>query len=77
MGGVMWEIKSPVGNSKATIGRILKRASKQSRNIVIACFRTTMPDNDIIKTLHFELSKRRQIKRVVLITKSKEIIEIQ
>jgi len=77
MSGVLWEIKSPEGNSKATIGRILKRASKQSRNIVIDCCRTIMPDETITKALRFELSKRQQIKRVVLITKNKEIVEIQ
>ena len=77
MGGILWEIKSPQGKSRATIGRTLKRASKQSRNIVIDCRRMALPYDNIIRMIRFELSKRRQVKKVVLITKKKEVVEIQ
>ena len=77
MVGVLWEIKSPQGKSRATIGRTLKKASKQSRNVVIDCRRMAIPYEKILSMLHFELSKRRQIKKVVLIAKNKEVIEIQ
>jgi len=77
MGGVLWEIKTPQGKSRATIGRILKRASKQSRNVVIDCSFMGLPFDSIVNLLRFELGKRRQIKKVVLITKNKEVIEIQ
>ena len=76
MSGILWEMKSPEGNSKTTIGRILKRASKQSRNIVIDCNRTALTDDNIIKVLRFELGKRRQIKKIILVTKNKEIVEL-
>ena len=77
MDGVVWEIKAPEGNSKETIGRILKRASKQSVNIVLDCRRTALPDEIIKKKVCYELTKRRQIKRVVMIMKDKKVIEIQ
>ena len=77
MVGILWEIKSPQGKSRATIGRTLKKASKQSRNIIIDCRRMALPYEKIVSMLRFELSKRRQIKRVVLIAKNKEVVEIQ
>jgi len=36
-----------------------------------------LPYEKIVSMLRFELSKRRQIKRVVLIAKNKEVVEIQ
>ena len=77
MGGAEWEMKAPEGNSKTTIGRILQRASWQSKNIVVDCRRTTLPEEVIRRTLLFELGKRQQIKKLILITKDKKVLELQ
>jgi hypothetical protein len=77
MNGVLWEMKAPEGDSRTTIGRILRRASKQSKNIVIDSHHTSLSDEAVKKTLLFELSKRRQIRKIILITKDSEIIEIK
>jgi len=78
--GVEWEIKSPIGNSKATIENQFRRASKQSKYIVIDTRRTTLDCDRIEKMLLLELNKRPIIKRVILIKKSAtnsvEVVEI-
>ena len=68
--GVEWEMKSPIGNSKATIENQFRRASKQSKHIVIDTRRTTLEYDRIEKMLLLEMNKRPIIKRVILIKKS-------
>ena len=68
--GVEWEMKSPIGNSKATIENQFRRASRQSKNIVIDTRRTTLEYDRIEKMLLLEMNKRPIIKRVILIKKS-------
>jgi len=78
--GVEWEMKSPIGNSKATIENQFRRASRQSKHIVIDTRRTTLEYDRIEKMLLLEMNKRAIIKRVILIkksaTNSAKVIEI-
>jgi len=76
MHGVEWEIKSPIGESKSTIGNQFKTASKQSKHIVIDTRRTTLEYDRIEKSVHHEMKKRVTIKRVILINKSAIVVEI-
>jgi hypothetical protein len=76
MHGVEWEIKSPIGASKSTIGNQFQAASRQSKHIVIDTRRTTLEYDRIEKSVHHEMKKRVMVKRVILINKSAVVIEI-
>jgi len=72
-----WEIKCPKGASRATVENQFRRASKQSGNIIIDTRRTRLRYKMIEKNVIFELKKHPSVKKVVLIDKSDNIIEIQ
>jgi len=74
--GVEWEIKSPTGNSKSTIGNQFHAASRQSKYIVIDTRRTSLEYDRIEKTVLLEMKKRIGIKKVILINKTTEVVEI-
>ena len=71
-----WEIKSPKGNGKKTIENNLREASKQSQNIVMDLRRIRMHQTRAIARINFFLSKPNRLKRVLIVTKSKKVIEI-
>ncbi|MDR0652621.1 MAG: hypothetical protein LBG12_04870 [Synergistaceae bacterium] len=77
MQGLEWEIKSPTGNSKNTIDRQLKRAVKQSKNLVFDGRRTALSDSDIEKIVALEMTKRGSIRKVIFITKLGGVVEIE
>jgi len=76
MNGVAWEIKSPKGKSSSTISNQIRRASKQSCNLIIDSRSTKLKYIEIERRLRFGLSKSTSIKRVILIDKSGKIVEI-
>jgi len=75
--GVEWELKCPIGASKATIENQFRRASKQAKNIIIDTRRTKLEYEIIEKRVLFELHKRPSMKKVILIDKCKKVIELQ
>lgn len=76
MNGIMWEIKSPKGNSvTSTIQAQFKRGAKQSRSLIIDGRRTKLTDTYIQKQIILELRHRSRIKRVIYITKSSKVNE--
>ena len=74
--GVQWEMKSPIGASKSTIGNQFSVAKKQSRNIIIDTRRTAIEYDEIEKKAVIEMKKRPNTKRVILIDKFEKVIEI-
>ena len=76
VGSTKWEIKSPRGNSKKTIENNLRVARKQSRNIVIDLRRMKMHQKRATARINFFLANPHHFKRVVIITKSRKVIEI-
>jgi len=74
---VEWEIKCPKGNSKSTIRNQFRRASRQSKNIIVDTRRTKLKYSDIEESVLFELKNRPYIRKIILIDKSEKIIEIQ
>ncbi|MDR0884990.1 MAG: hypothetical protein LBN22_01260 [Clostridiales Family XIII bacterium] len=77
MRGVMWEMKSPCGNSKTTISNNLKNAKKQSASIIFDNRRMKMSDPKIQADLMRELVKRKYISRLIMITKDEKVVEIR
>jgi len=65
-----------MGKSKYTIQEQFRRASKQAKNIIIDTRRTKLKDEFIKKAVLFELKKRPNIKKVVIIDKLEKVIEI-
>jgi len=74
--GQLWEIKSPTGKARGSIERQLKRALKQSRNVIIDARRSLLSDSVIELELKRQCTIRRSIRKLVLITKAEIVIEI-
>ena len=75
--GTLWEVKSPTGGSKATIQNQFRRASKQSKNIVLDIRRIKLKHEIIEKRVLFELQQHSNLKKVILVEKSENVVEIQ
>ncbi len=75
--GVSWELKSPMGSSSRTIENNMRAARKQSTNIIIDLSRIKIHQHRAIARIQFFLSKPNQFKKVLVITKTQKVIEIQ
>ena len=74
--GLEWEIKCPTGESKSTIRNQFRRASGQSKNIVIDTRRTKLDYKYIENEVFYQINERPYIKNVILIDKFENVIEI-
>lgn len=76
--GVLFEFKSPEGSSSRSIEHILKKAAKQSPNLVIDSSRVkNMRDRSIQNFLITWLkSNRTGIKRILFVNRSGDVIDI-
>jgi len=75
--GVPWEIKGPVGNTRHTISRQIKKASKQSKSIIIDTSRTKIKDKDIERWLKADVMQHKSLQNLKLMTKNGKIIDIK
>ena len=73
--GVEWELKTPKGASKSTIYKQFRRASKQAKNIIIDSRYTKLRYERIEASVLLEIKKRQSIKKVILIDKTKKVVE--
>ena len=76
LNGQLWEIKSPKGKSRNTIGRQMKRAVKQSKNIIVDGRRSPLVDDVIKSELIKQCAERRSLKKLIFISKKQLVIEI-
>lgn len=75
--GTRWELKSPLGDGKNTIKNNLHNARKQSVNIIIDLRRIKMHQTKAIANIKYYLtSHRSQIRHIIVITKSEDVLEI-
>lgn len=75
--GVEFEIKSPKSASANSLEHLLKKALKQSPNIIIDTSRMkNSRDDNVRKFLTSQVKSRRQIKKLIMITKQGRIIDI-
>jgi hypothetical protein len=74
--GSEWEIKSPTGASRSTIEKTFRRASKQAKYVVVDSRRTPLDDSEINKSIFRETARHSAIKRVILINKLSEVVEM-
>lgn len=77
MDDIFWEMKSPTGNKSYTIEEQLRRASKQSSYIIIDTRRTSLLDTKIEKQIYNYITKPHKIKKVLVITKKSEVLDIE
>ena len=73
--GKEWEIKSPKGSSSRTLENNMRLALKQSSNIIIDLSRIKIPEHKCIMTIKNRAQKLGRIKKIIIITKNKTIIE--
>ena len=73
--GILWEIKSPTGNSKNTIKHTVQNAAHQASNIIVDLRRCGLPEEQAIKELKFHFDLSRRLKRMMIIRKSEEVLD--
>ena len=75
--GRYWEMKSPITAKMAQIEKNLKRASKQSENVIIDSQRVKfIPDQKLQKFLVEKLGTQKSIKRLLFVNRQREVIDI-
>lgn len=76
--GTEYEIKSPLTNNPKKIVRNVKRALQQSQNIIIDSSRIKGMRDDVLRRLLINRAKdQKTLKRLLLITKRGQIIDIK
>ena len=75
--GVEFEIKSPKSANANSLEHLLKKALRQSPNIIIDTSRTNNFNNvNIKKILISQVKKRKQIKKLIMVTKRWQVVGI-
>ncbi|MBR5046226.1 hypothetical protein IKX73_01175 [Candidatus Saccharibacteria bacterium] len=76
--GIEWELKSPQGNGIKTIENILKKATKQSNNIILDFSRIKMNGNQALsRTRYYLHNNKHRIQRLIVITKNHKVIDFK
>lgn len=76
--GIEYEIKSPLTNNPKKIIRNVKRALQQSQNVIIDSSRIKGMRDDVLRKLLASRAKdQKTLKRLLLITKHGQIIDIK
>ena len=75
MDGHEWELKCPQGKGKHTIEHNIRNALSQSRYIIIDLRRIGIPMEKCLSQLQKEYDIRKDIKKLLVITKSQELLE--
>lgn len=75
MNHLLWEIKSPIGKSSRVIENNLRKALRQSSNIIFDLRRTNKNIESKSRTcLKNEFKKRKQIKNLLIISRKYPLI---
>lgn len=74
--GVKWELKSPTGTGKYNVQHQVKAAAKQSENVIFDARRSKMHMSKIRNEVMRNFQYTKPIKRLILIDKTKKIIEL-
>lgn len=74
--GLEWEFKTLRGETTKSIERLLKKACKQSCNIIVDIRHTHIQERRAIAKIRYEFKNRSAIKRIKVISKSGRIIDL-
>ncbi len=76
--GTEFEIKSPITNNPKKLLRNIKRALYQSPNVILDSSRAKgINDDSIYKLLYSRAKEQKALKRLLLITKHGQVIDIK
>lgn len=75
--GSKWEIKSPIGDSANNVQKNMREASAQSENVVIDLRRSKLHQTRAIGYIRQFTDRYKKLKRVLVITKSKQVLTIK
>ena len=75
MMGLEWEMKSPKGDGKWLIKNTFQKAAHQSENIIIDLRRIKIKQDKCIEESEKQFRYSKRIKRLIIITKSKKVLE--
>jgi hypothetical protein len=77
MNGVKWEMKSPKMGRLSAVERNLKKAYRQSENIIFDSQRMgRLPDKSIQKELIKQFSLTKRMKRLLFVNRKRQTIDI-
>ena len=74
MDGVEWEIKCPLGDSKRTIENNMRKAIKQSHNVIFDLRHMGMSDSQCVSQLEQQFNRRSQLRRLFIIKRNGELL---
>lgn len=74
--GIEYEIKSPETAKLSSVEQLIRKALKQASNIIIDASRCKIREDRLRKYLIYKCREQRQIKRLLFITKNRQIIDI-
>lgn len=78
MSGVEWEMKAPKASGQKALDRVLRRAVRQSCNVVIDAVRIEgSADVQIDRDLRKVAPHVKGLKRLILVKKNREVIDIK
>lgn len=73
-----WEIKAPRTHTLDGIEQALKRATKQSENIILDSFRVkTLRDMTVLNFLTKKAYSQKTIKRLIFVNRKRQVLEIK
>ncbi len=76
MDGLEWEMKSPVKGNLRALEHLVKRAIRQSGNIIVDLRRIGISDEQSVAMLEGLFNKFRSVKRLWLITKKGILVKL-
>ena len=75
--GEEWEMKSPQTDKLSAIERNLKRATKQSCNIIIDSHRMSkIHDSSVLKLLVQKYKQQKTIKKLLFVNRKRQVIDV-
>ena len=78
VGNTEWELKPPQGDGVKTIENILKKAARQSKNIILDFSRIKMNGNQALsRTRYYLRNNKHGIKKLIIITKNHKVIDFK
>jgi len=75
--GLLWEMKTPMGKTKKTVANALRRAVKQSSNVIIDTRQMKLSDEIIKKELLRNVPLTKSLKRLVIVSKESQIVSLK
>ena len=77
MNGIEWEMKAPKGEGRWLLENTIQKAAKQSSNIIIDLQRIKIHQTKCLAEIEKQFYKSKRAKILIVITKSKKIIEFR